>query len=129
MSTKKTGKTDYQIYFSTVTRAGGWPFFYSVNYEMPGGPEAAALTKVGSDVDCTGSRYGGCTYHEHVLITPTREVLDRVATTYVPNKVVAWKMRLKGQSGQTMDMFLTPAEVKGMLVAVDAYKAQHNLTQ
>ncbi|WP_374414889.1 hypothetical protein [Novosphingobium colocasiae] len=124
---KKTGETTYQVYFATVTQAGGWPFFNRVNYEMPGGPEAAELTKVGSDVDCTASRYTGCTYTEHVLFSPSRETLDKVATTYVPNAVSAWKMRLKGQSGQTLDMFMTPAEVQGLLLAVDGYKAKSGL--
>lgn len=124
---KKSGKTDYQVYFATVTQGNSWPSFNEVNYQMRDDVESTELKKVGSNVDCALARYGGCKYYEDVLFIPSREMLDFVAATYVQDAAIAWKMRLKGQSGQTMDMFVTPAEVKGLLMAVDSYKVKNNL--
>lgn len=124
---KKSGKTDYQVYFATVIQGNSWPSFDEVNYQVSDNVESAELKKVGSNVNCTLARYGGCKYFEDVLFLPSREILDYVAATYEPNTAVAWKMRLKGQSGQSLDMFVTPAEVKGLLMAVDAYKIKKNL--
>lgn len=124
---KKTGATTIQAY-NIVYYGGGWRFYRSANYETPNGPTSVALTVMGRDVDCTGSRYGGCHYWEHVGFSVDEALLRIVAAKYVPGEARAWRYKLRAQAGQDYNDGILGAEVVGFLGAIDAYRSRKNLT-
>ena len=116
---KKTGLVTHQVYASLVWQGSGWPFFRQVNMALPSGTQSFELSRIASDVDCSGSRYGGCTYFEHVLFTLTDEQLRSIAATYLPGSPNGIAMRFKGQGGVDKDAVLMPSEVAGFLKVMD----------
>lgn len=126
---KKTGETSYQVYFTYRGNAQTWPRLNQVNYEGPSGLQNANLDRIASDVDCTGSRYIGCTYTEVVGFDAPEPFLREIASKYQTDQLSggAWKMRFKGQSGLDVDEVLLSAEVSGLLMAVDQYKVQRGI--
>ncbi len=83
------------------------------------------MRQIGSDVSCSG--YLGCTYTEIVIFEVEEDLLRTIAARYQPNEPVAWRIRYKGQSGLDVDEGLVAGEVAGLLMAVDAYRAEHGL--
>ena len=116
---KKSGVVTYQVYAVLVWQGSGWPFFKQVNVALPSGTQSFELSRVASDVDCSGSRYGGCTYFEHVLFTLNDEQLRSIAATYVPGSPNGIAMRFKGQGGVDKDDVLMPSEAAGFLRVMD----------
>lgn len=110
---KKTGKVTNQIYAVLVWQGSGWPFFRTVNVALPSGTEAFELTRVGSNVDCSGSRYLGCTYTEHVIFALNNEQVQSIGATFVPGSPNGIAMRFKGQGGVDRDAVVMPAEAAG----------------
>lgn len=124
---KQSGKTQYQVYFQFRGASRGWPRLNTANYQTAEGLKSAELRQIGSDVDCTASRYVGCTYTEVVTFPVEEELLRAIADEYAPDQAVAWKIRFKGQSGIDVDEGLMAAEISGLLTAVDRYRAQNGL--
>jgi hypothetical protein len=128
---KKTGATEFQVYNVIWYQGSNWRFYYQANYETPGGPETCELTSISRDVDCTGSKYGGCRYNEHVGFLVEEELLRKIAevhaTTWQPGMKVGWKYKLKAQAGPDYQDGILPAEVVGLLERVDEYKMSKGL--
>lgn len=118
---KKTGATSFYVYNTLYYRGSGWHHYSTVNYETLDGVKTARLDRIGTDVDCSGSRYQGCTYNEHVGFTIDREILETVAALYKPGEKKALKYRLKGRTTEDYTDALLPAEIAGLLEAVDEY--------
>lgn len=125
---KNTGNTTYQAY-NIVYYKNKWRFYKWVNYETPDGPVAEDLTRIDSDVDCTGSRYGGCLFNEHVTFKVPESLLRTIAGKYEATRgmQVGWKYRLKPQVGPNYNNAFLAAEVAGLLEAVDLYKERKGL--
>lgn len=125
---KKTGKATYQLYQRITYNAPSWKFYKLANYETPTGPESVEVMELGRDVDCSSSRLmGGCTYTETIAVPVKEELLRTIAGLYVPNQQDAWRFRFKAQSGEDFNDGMMPAEVAGMLAAVDGYRSAHSL--
>ncbi|MFI8667131.1 hypothetical protein ACIGGE_11905 [Qipengyuania sp. NPDC077410] len=126
---KKTGHTDYQVYFTFRGTSETWPRLNQVNYDSPSGLQNSNLDRIASDVDCTASRYTGCTFTEVVAFDAPEDLLWEVAKRYRADQSppAAWRFRFKGQSGKNVDEGLLAAEISGLLMAVAQYKAQRGI--
>lgn len=123
---KKTKQVRYQVYQYISYRSSSWAFYRQANYEAPEGPKSVAVTKIGSDVDCTGaSTYGGCRYEEHVAWEVAEETLRAVARAYEATRgqPVAWRYKVVPKNGPDFQGAITAAEVKGFLDKVAEVKA------
>ena len=125
---KKTGQTTIQLYQIIYYQGSGWNFFQTVNYETPDGPESRPATIISRDVDCSGSRYSGCIYTEHVGFDIDEKLLHTIAAGYQPGQRAAWKFKFNAKSGKDYNDGMLPAEVAGFLEAIDAYRASRGLT-
>lgn len=124
---KKTGTTTMQVYQVIYYTGRSWNFFQTVNYEAPNGPQSRPVTIIGKDVNCTGSRYGGCTYSEHLGFEVDESLLRLIAASYQPGHAAAWKFKFAAKSGKDYNDGMLGAEVAGFLEAVDFYRASHGL--
>lgn len=114
---KRTGKVRYQLY-QQVTYSGDWRRFTSVNFATADGPVAAELTPIVEEVvTCS---YGICVHREVVGFDVPREVLDQLANQYSAERLDFWRFRFKGRGGLDWEDRISPAEIAGLLRAVDA---------
>ena len=120
---KKSGKTSFQLYQIIYYQAGGWNFFQTINFETPSGPQSKPVTIIKRDVNCTGSRYSGCTYVEHVGFDVDEGLLRTIAQGYSPGQRSGWRFKFTARSGQDYNDGMLPAEVAGLLDKVDEYLA------
>ncbi|WP_420553820.1 hypothetical protein [Neptuniibacter marinus] len=124
---KKTGATTFQVYNSIYYKGSGWKFYNRVNYETPDGPKSKKLTVIDRDVDCTGSRYGGCTHNEHVAFTVDAALLETIANKYRPSMRAAWKYKVIPKAGDDYNNGLLPAEIVAIVEVVAEYKEVNGL--
>lgn len=118
---KKTGKTSFQLYQVIYYQGSGWNFYQTVNFETPSGPQSKPVTVISRDVDCTGSRYSGCTYVEHVAFDVDESLLRTIAVNYSPGQRAGWKFKFTAKSGKDYNDGMLPAEIAGLLDKVDEY--------
>lgn len=126
---KKSGKTSFQLYQAIYYQGSGWSFFQTVNFETPSGPQSKPVTVIKRDVDCTGSRYSGCTYVEHVAFDADESLLRTIAAKYSPGQSSGWKFKFIAKSGRDYNDGMLPAEIAGFLDRVDEYLAAKGLAQ
>jgi hypothetical protein len=126
---KKSGKLTFQVYQVITYQGDGWKTFQSVNFETPNGPQSKPLIAIKHNVDCTGSRYSGCTFVEHVAFDVDENLLRIIARNYSPGQPVAWKFKLNAKSGEDYNDGILPAEVAGLLERVDEYVVGAGLSQ
>lgn len=119
---KKSGDTTYQVYQVIYYQAPSWRFYNSVNYETFSGPKSVQVTVIDRNVDCTASRYSGCTYIEHIGFNVDKNLLSAIATQYSPGQKSFWKFKFGAKAGQDYLNGLTPAEVAGFLDRVRTYQ-------
>ena len=120
---KKSGKTLIQVYQKLSYRGSGWHFFNTVNYETPTGPQSAQLTIIKRDVDCSGSRYLGCTYTEQVGFNVDESLFRTIAGKYAPGKLAGWKYKLSAKSGQDYQGTILASEIAGFMEKLDGYRS------
>ena len=125
---KKTGRTTIQLYQIIYYQGSGWNFYQTVNFETPAGPQSKPVTVIKRDVDCTGSRYSGCTYVEHVGFDVDEDLLRTIAGSYQPGQRDGWKFKFVAKSGREYNDGMLPAEVAGFLEAIDSYRAAKGLS-
>ena len=127
---KSSGQTKFQVYYFVRYASSSWAMLERVNYEAIDGLKSDELTVISRDVESCSSIVG-CIHSETVAFNVSENILRVVADRYVPGSTIEnsneWKFRLKGKSGDDVDMGIVPAEVKGLLMAVDAYKAAKGL--
>ena len=122
---KKTGNVTYQVYQSIYYQASDWRFYRKVNYETPDGPESVDAKflrpPLAHNFDCRTILHL-CAYNENVGFSVDRELLDRIASTYEPDKSVKWRFSFIPRVGDEFNDGLLVAEIIGFLQAVDSYK-------
>jgi len=123
---KKTGNVTYQVYQSIYYQASDWRFYRKVNYETPDGPESVDAKflrpPLAHNFDCPDHTSSVCAYNENVGFSVDRELLDRIASTYEPDKSVKWRFSFIPRVGDEFNDGLLVAEIIGFLQAVDSYK-------
>lgn len=126
---KRTGETSFQLYQVIYYTGGGWNFYQTANYETPSGPQSKPATVIHRDVDCSGSRYSGCTYVEHVAFDVEQSVLRAVAADYMAGRRAGWGFKFSARSGGSYNERMLSAEIAGLLDAVDAYLRRKGLAR
>jgi hypothetical protein len=124
---KKSGRTTIQLYQVIYYQGSGWNFYQTVNFETPDGPESRPVTIIKRDVDCSGSRYSGCTYVEHVAFDVDEKLLRFIAERYQPGQRAGWKFKFSAKSGKEYNDGMLPAEIAGFLEALDGYRSARAL--
>jgi len=123
---KKTGKATFQVYQFISYISDHWHFYNSVNYQTPSGPAAGSLISISRDVsNCDVNT--GCFYSEDIAFDVDEGLLRAIAKTYSPGAINPWLFKFGSKSGVEWKDGLTVAEISGALMAVDAYKAAHQL--
>jgi hypothetical protein len=114
---KRTGTVRYQVY-QQVTYSGEARRFSTVNYATPAGPVSTEVTPISEEViTCAGSL---CVYRDALGFDVSRSVLDHIAARYAPASIEFWRFRFKGRGGLDWEDRIAPAEVAGLLQAVDS---------
>ena len=123
---KKTGDVTYQVYQSIFYQASDWRFYRKANYETPDGLESVDAKylrpPLAHNFDCPDHASSVCAYNEHVGFSVDRELLERIASTYEPDKSVKWRFSFIPRFGDEFNDGLLVAEIVGFLQAVDLYK-------
>lgn len=127
---KKTGKATYQLY-QYIGYEGDWRFYQTVNYETPNGPRSERVDQISRDVvGCSGARYGaGCTLSEHVAFSVDEDLLRTIAARWQPGAQSVWRFKFGAKAFQDWQDGLSSAEVAGLLLAVDRYRAAKGLAK
>jgi hypothetical protein len=122
---KKTGKLTAQVY-QRMFYAGPWRFYERADYETPDGPVSEPLTIISRDVaSCT--TYGGCSEIEQFGFTVPEALLRTYAARYTPGGRAGWRFKYEAKNAEDWHSGLMSSEIKGFLMAVDAYRAAHGL--
>ena len=123
---KKTGNVTYQVYQSIYYQASGWRYYRKANYETLDGPESVDAKffrpSLAHNFDCPDHTSSVSLYNENVGFSVDRELLDRIASTYEPDKSVKWRFSFIPRVGDEFNDELFVAEVVGFLLAGDLYK-------
>jgi len=123
---KKTGNVTYQVYQSIYYQASAWRFYRKANYETPDGPESIDAKflrpPLAHNFDCPDHTSSVCTYNENVGFSVDRDLLDRIASTYEPEKSAMWRFSFIPRVGDEFYGGLLVAEIVGFLQTVDSYK-------
>jgi hypothetical protein len=117
---KTTGATSFQLYQS-ITYTSEWRNFQSVNFATPSGTQSAPIVKISHRVDC---QFGPCVIFDEVGFDVSGDTMRAIANTYVAGNSPLWRFRFKAQNGIDWEDRMAPAEVAGMLLAVESYKAK-----
>jgi hypothetical protein len=117
---KGSGKIIYQVY-ENVSYSGDWRNFSSVNIATSEGPLSVPLQNISSRVlTCA---YGLCAREDHLAFVVPETVLRSIAATYRPGASLAWRFRFKAQNGVDWEDRIMPAEIAGLLIAVDRFRS------
>jgi hypothetical protein len=96
---------------------GGWKFYRSLNFATPSGPVSVPLLAVDRDVSC--DRYA-CLRTERLTAELTEAQLRAVAT--MPG--TSWPMKLLPKDGPDLVTEIPLAELRGLLLRLDEYRAK-----
>jgi hypothetical protein len=124
---KKTGATTYQVYNWIRYQGSGWRYYNRANYETPDGPKSVPVKLIGRDVDCAGSRYGGCTYLEQVAFDLDEKLLKIMVGMYNPEKPGGWKFKLGSKAGGDFNDGILAQELVAIYETVEAFKKSEGL--
>ncbi|WP_114226593.1 MULTISPECIES: hypothetical protein [Sphingomonas] len=118
---KSTGAVTYQVYenvrYNYVAR-----HFTSANIATAAGPMTVPVQPISFKVDACFATL--CSYEEDVGFVVPEPILREIAASYKPSESTPWRFRLKS-SGLDWEDRLMPAEVAGLLQAVEAYQSRH----
>ena len=81
---------------------------------------------VGSDVLCYRGR---CRYLEAVTVDLDIGTLRWLGDSYAPNQDNPMRVRFKTRAGVNFDTAMMPAEARGLVERVDAYRASRGFTR
>jgi hypothetical protein len=121
---KKTGAVEYQLY-QTVNYNYEWRDFTFVNYASPAGPQTAKVDRIAHDV--VSCYAGTCSYSETVGFMVDEDFLKTIASQYVPGNSPLWRFKFRATKGPDWEDSISPAEVAGLLLAVEQYRTAHAL--
>jgi hypothetical protein len=122
----QTGKRYYQVYQFVSYQGRGWRLYNRVDYETPEGIKSKPLISYHRELkNCSSSI--GCTYEEHVVFDIEESLLRRIAKPApetqgkmnASGKIVAFLYQLSSREGHKIKYWLLPAEVAGLLEAMD----------
>lgn len=118
--TKATGAVTYQAYEASWYTATQFRDYHSANFEAVEGVGTATLTKISARLGECGphSEAIGCVRIEHSAFTVSETLLRQIAMRPADK---FWRIKFRAQAGSDWEENIAPAEVAGLLAAVDAY--------
>ena len=125
---KATGRVSYQVYVTIRYRAYSWAQWDSANYETPGGPQAARVDRI-ARLRTVCRRGWVCPRSETIGFAVAPSVFRQQAERYMPGLLTPWQFKVSARAGSARILMLSTAEIAGILMAVDAYRADHHLPQ
>ena len=125
---KTTGQARYQVYVSIRYRAYTWAHWDSATYEATGGPLSARVDRI-ARLRTVCRRGWICPRSETIGLRIAGSVLRQQADRYTPGVMTPWHFKVTAKAGGERILMLSTAEIAGMLMAVDAYRADHHLPQ
>jgi hypothetical protein len=123
---KRSGATTFQVYEHTLYSDTSWRFYNSATYATAAGPVASAVTVIDREVNSCDA-YGECSYTEDIAFDVPEATLRAIAASYTPNTLNLWLFKFGAHSGDDLKDGLMPAEVAGLLMAVDHYRQTHSI--
>ena len=117
---RKTGATNWQVY-QRLTYLYDRRDFESANYAGDDGPASVSLVISDSRLSYD---YGVCV-HEDTLAFDLHETIVRQIAARPA--AAPWRFRFKSRIGRDWTDDLPPAEFASMLIAVERWRADHNL--
>lgn len=120
---KRTGHKRFQVYVAMRHTLGDWAHPYQANYGRP--LRTTDVTKVHTDVDCSGSDlYGSCKYDEHVIFDIHPDEVLRIWTDVTPEdfKTLVWKFRVKNQGTKDYDDGILLPEMVALVDMMNEYQ-------
>ena len=117
---KESGKKTYQVYMVMSYRDSGWRSYDRVAFGKP--LQSAELSKIGSDVDCSGNYMDGCIYKEHVVFNVPEQEFRQVVSLYDPDgEELWWEFKVKAHSGHSVVLARPLSEIVALLETMDNY--------
>ncbi len=123
---KKTGRTAYQAYVRIRYRGYGWANWDTANFATPAGPRAIATQRIGR-VRASCSRGFACLRSETIGFAIGASLLIANAKLYASDGTPSWPFKIMAQNGGERAFVFSTAEIAGLLMAVDAYRANRHL--
>lgn len=123
---KTTGRTAYQAYVILRYRGYGWANWDTANYATPAGPRAVATQRI-ARVKASCPRGFACLRSETVGFAIAAPVLKASARLSVGDGTTSWPFKITAQNGAERAFLLSTAEITGLSMAVDAYRADRHL--
>lgn len=120
---KRTGATRFQVY-QEISYNFVYREFTTVNFATPDGPVSAKVDEIAHEIPACFA--GGCSYKDSLGFIVDEAVLREIAAQYVTGNSPFWRFRFRGRAGIDWNDRMMPAEVAGLLAAVDAYRAAHS---
>jgi hypothetical protein len=126
---KKTGAMRFQAYQMFRYYGDDWDYFNAATIATPTGPEAVQVYPLSHYRDCEDREQGVrlCLFSQDFAFDIDESVLRRLASAYgapdAPESALHY--RLRSQGGDAYNGIIPPAEAKGLLDAMDRYKATH----
>lgn len=122
---RKTGATKFQIYF-WARYLGEWHSFSRFGYLENDEPVNSDLIQIDQQVGgCTS--YAGCYHIETVALPLSITAARNASKDAVAGVDASWMFKLYGKISGGWETGILKTEIAGALLAVDAYKAAHNL--
>ena len=126
---KRSGAVRFQVYQS-VSYNFVYRNFTGVTYAAAGGPQAAPVTIIDHEIiACTGSGDTGCSYMDTIGFDVSEAQLRWVAGQYLAGNSPLWRFKFRSQAGIDWEDRIMPAEVGGLLQAVQSYAETHHLAK
>jgi hypothetical protein len=127
---KRTGATRYEVK-QFIRYWGTQRDYTAAHYDTPAGPQRVALTETrhGNDVCPTTENNLECPLSKHLAFEVDEQTLRQAAAAYRPGGTASWEFKFKDATGHDVHTGIVPAEVAGLLQAVDEYRGRSNVAQ
>lgn len=117
---RKTGRTTFELY-ERLSYTGNSREFHSANYAGTDGPVAATLTISDTRLSCP---HAVCIHDDTLAFEVPEALLRMIAARATADP---WRFRFKSRVGEDWTDDVSPAEIAGLLLAVDRYRRARGL--
>jgi len=120
---RRTGETSWQVWHD-LAYVGGQRDFHAVRYDAGGAPRRIAPLHVEHRPDrCPATdQVGACGQAVRVAFEVPEQTIREIARTYRSGARTPWQVRFEDARGRAMTGGVAPAEVAGLLQAVEAWR-------
>jgi hypothetical protein len=117
---KKSDQKLFQVH-DEITYSGNWRSYQTANFQTSNGPRSVPAAELSKEA--ANCATGECIYTERVAFPVDEQLLRQLAAGYVPAHPVIWTYKIIAKSGPAYSGGLSNAEIAGLLVKLDDYRA------